>query len=254
MWSIFQEGLYTKVQYTGGIAAAGLGTIGFVLLAILIPYLLGSVNTAVIISRLLYRDDIRKYGSGNAGMTNMLRTFGKKAAVLTLLGDVLKTVIAVFVGAFFLGFQYARSFSLGFGGYLAALFCILGHVFPIYYRFKGGKGVLCTATAIAILSPITFGILLLVFVIIVGFTKYVSLGSIMCAMMYPLFLFKSLQVATGGGTPLGHMLLVSFAIAGFLVWCHRTNLSRLLSGKENKISFTKKNKYAADQSGEGEKE
>ena len=85
---------------------------------------------------------------------------------------------------------------------------------------------------------------------IVGFTKYVSLGSIMCAMMYPLFLFKSLQVATGGGTAPSHVLLISFAIAGFLVWCHRTNLSRLLAGKENKISFTKKDKYVADSADE----
>ena len=240
MWSILQDGLYTQVEYTNGVLAAAAGTIAFALLAMILPYLLGSINTAVIVSRWLYHDDIRNHGSGNAGMTNMLRTFGKKAAVLTLLGDVLKTVLAVLIGGFFMGFQYARSFSLGFGGYLAALFCILGHVFPIYYRFKGGKGVLCTATAVAILSPVAFAILLLVFAIIVGFTKYVSLGSIMCALMYPLFLFKSLQVATGGGTPLGHMMLISFAIAGFVVWCHRTNLSRLLAGEENKISFKKK--------------
>lgn len=251
MDKILQEGLITQIEIATSDAKTGLllaafCTIGLVLLTILIPYLLGSVNSAIIVSKVLYRDDIRKYGSGNAGMTNMLRTFGKKAAVLTLLGDVLKTVIAVFVGAFFLGFQYAKSFSLGFGSYLAALFCILGHVFPVYYRFKGGKGVLCTATAIAILSPITFGILLLVFAIIVGFTKYVSLGSIMCAMMYPLFLFKSLQVATGGGTPLGYMLLISFSIAGLLVWCHRTNIGRLMRGEENKLSFKKKDKFLTE--------
>ena len=246
MQSILQNGLYTVVQYKSGVGAAVAGTVGFALLAMLIPYLLGSINTAVVISRLLYKDDIRRYGSGNAGMTNMLRTFGKKAAVLTLLGDVVKTLLAILVGGVFMGLQYIRGFSIGYGGYLAALFCILGHVFPIYYRFKGGKGVLCTATAVAALSPIAFGLLFVVFVIIVGFTKYVSLGSVMCALMYPLFLFKSLQVVMNGGTAPVHMLLISFVIAGFLVWCHRTNIGRLMRGEENKLSFKKKDKFLAE--------
>ena len=251
MGKILQEGLMTQIEIVTSDAKTGLllaafCTIGFALLTILIPYLLGSINSAIIVSKVLYRDDIRRYGSGNAGMTNMLRTFGKKAAVLTLLGDVLKTVLSILIGGLFMGLAYAKSYSLGMGGYLAAMFCVLGHVFPVYYRFKGGKGVLCAATAIAMLSPVTFGIVLVVFAIIVGFTKYVSLGSIMCALMYPLFLFKSMQVATGGSTPPAHMTLASFLIAAFVIWCHRTNLSRLLKGKENKISFSKKDKFAAE--------
>ena len=110
-----------------------LGLLGAILaFAVLIPYLLGSINSAVVISRLLYHDDVRNHGSGNAGTTNMLRTYGKVAALLTLLGDVLKTVLAVCIGSFTL--------SAAIGGWIAAFFCMIGHIFPLYYRFRGGKG------------------------------------------------------------------------------------------------------------------
>ena len=113
--------------------------IAFVLVGMVSAYLSGSINSAIIISKVLYRDDIRKYGSGNAGMTNMLRTFGGRAAVLTLLGDILKTVLAIFITGCLLGFHYAGGISFGDGYcYIAGLFAMLGHIFPIYYGFKGG--------------------------------------------------------------------------------------------------------------------
>ena len=102
---------------------------------ILVSYLLGSINTAIIISKLLYKDDIRRHGSGNGGMTNMLRTYGKGAAGLTLVGDLMKTVIAIFVAAIFFGFNYVAGISTGDGiCYIAGLFVVVGHVFPIYYK------------------------------------------------------------------------------------------------------------------------
>ena len=107
---------------------------------IIVSYLLGSINTSIIISKVLYKDDIRRHGSGNAGMTNMLRTYGKGAAGLTLVGDLMKTVIAIFFAAFFFGFGYVRGVSTGMGiCYVAGLFVVIGHVFPIFYNFKGGK-------------------------------------------------------------------------------------------------------------------
>ena len=150
-----------------------------VIICIAAPYLLGSMNFAIIISKSKYKSDIRSYGSGNAGMTNMMRTFGKTAAALTLTGDAAKALVSGFMGYLLLGY---------YGAYIAGLFCILGHMFPIYYKFKGGKGVVTAYVSILMCDPIVFLILLFIFVIIVLFTKYISLGSVMCMMLYPLVL------------------------------------------------------------------
>ncbi len=195
--------------------------------AMIIPYLLGSINTAVILSRLLYHDDVRKHGSGNAGMTNMLRTYGKGAAGLTLLGDMLKTVLAVGVGSL--------AMSCNFGGWIAALFCMMGHIFPIYYHYRGGKGVLCAATAVLLLSPFSFLFSFVTFVILVSMTRYVSLGSLIGAMMLPLYVNASNAITQSGGIN----GFVSVAMALLILWCHRENIRRIQQGKESKLSFHK---------------
>ena len=240
-WNLFYEGLDEIVTYHSRGALIFCTTL-FYVLAFAIPYLLGSVNSAVLISHVFYRDDIRNHGSGNAGLTNTLRTYGKKAALFVLLGDILKTVLAVFIGGLFVGMRYMGGFSLDWGGFLGAVGCILGHVYPIYYKFKGGKGVLCTATAILILSPMVFAVLFLVFVIMVGYTKYVSLGSIMSALLYPVFyniLFKVWFSAKPVATPPCAILFAVF-IAFFIVYLHRTNIQRLMKGEENRLSFKKR--------------
>ena len=119
-------------------------------------YLLGSINPSIIFSRLLHHDDIRNHGSGNAGMTNVLRTYGKKSAFLTLAGDTLKTALAVFVGGLCFGFGYVGGIATGEAPYIAGLFAVVGHIYPAYYKLKGGKGVLVTATMALILTPIPF--------------------------------------------------------------------------------------------------
>lgn len=199
--------------------------------AVVLPYLLGSVNSAVVVSRLLYHDDVRNHGSGNAGTTNMLRTYGKGAALLTLLGDVLKTVLAVCIGSFTL--------AAAVGGWTAALFCMIGHIFPLYYRFHGGKGVLCTATAVAMLSPMAFLCAIFTFVVIVAFTKYVSLGSIFGGLMLPLFVNFENRI-NPYGSPVE--AVVSIAMALLILWCHRANMRRIQEGKESKLSFKSKKK------------
>lgn len=199
------------------------------LLTLTIPYLLGSVNFALVISKLFYHDDIRKYGSGNAGMTNMLRTYGKGAALATLLCDMLKSVVSVLLGSFMLG--------TAFGGYLAGTFCILGHIFPIFFKFKGGKGVATVAAMILTLDPLCFLILLIVFVLLVAATKYVSLGSTICMMLYPIITYK---LATHGSV--GFPVLFSFLVAALIVFMHRSNIMRIKNHTENKISFSKHNK------------
>ena len=197
-----------------------------VLLCIVLPYLLGSVNFALVISRCFYRDDVRKHGSGNAGMTNMLRTYGKTAAAATLLCDMLKATAAIFFGAFIYGIN---------GGYIAGLFCIMGHIFSVFFKFKGGKGVATTAAMILTLDPLCFLILLIIFIVLVAGTKYVSLGSIICMMLYPILTYK---LASWGYH--GFPVLISFMVAALVIFMHRDNIKRLLNHTENKISFSKK--------------
>lgn len=220
---------------------------------IIASYLLGSINTAIIVSRLVYKDDIRRHGSGNAGMTNMLRTYGKGVAGLTLLGDLMKTVIAIFFAAIFFGFNYVAGVSTGNGVcYIAGLFVVVGHIFPIYYKFKGGKGVLATASMALILSPVPFLILFLIFVLIVGTSKYVSLGSVTVAVLYPVVLnayFKFLFAEIERSLP-GFTALASILLAILIVWCHRGNLSRISNRTEHKISFGKKPNASEDTSNE----
>ncbi len=217
-----------------------------VILCIAAGYFLGSVNAAIIVSKVLYRDDIRKYGSGNAGLTNMLRTYGKKAAVFTLLGDVLKTVLAVLLGRF-IGFPLSSLEAFGasstgnlfsIGAYIAALFAVIGHTFPIYYKFRGGKGVLSAATAVCMLQPLVFLFLLLIFVIIVLGTKFVSLGSIIAVMLYPILLDRI------NGTSI--CTIFALMIAAIVVVNHRENIKRLWAGKENKLSLGKSKKQETD--------
>lgn len=212
----------------------------FMFLVLLGSYLLGSVNSAIIVSKALFRDDIRKHGSGNAGMTNMLRTYGKKAAALTLIGDMMKTVLSVGMAGLFFGFQYIGGMSVNYVLYVAGLLAAIGHVFPCFYLFKGGKGVLVTATMGLILTPLVFLALFVIFVIAVALWRYISLGSVTVAVLYPValdFYFKAVLHAQ----PSGPILLTSMLLAALIVWCHRENLKRITNRTENKFSFGKKN-------------
>ena len=228
--------------------------LGFALFSMVAAYLLGSINSAILISKVLYRDDIRNHGSGNGGMTNMLRTFGKGAAGLTLLGDLLKTVLAVCIAGLLLGFNYAGGICHGDGYcYVAGLFAVIGHIFPIYYGFKGGKGVLVTSAMALVVSPIPFLILLVIFVVVVWLSKYVSLGSVIVAVLYPVVLTGYIKMM---GAPLpGLLTLCTILIAIIIVYCHRENLQRISDRTERKISFSKKDvevKKEADEDGDDE--
>ena len=212
---------------------------GFVFIVLLASYLLGSLNSAIIVSKLLFKEDIRTKGSGNAGLTNMLRIYGKKAAVLTLIGDLSKTVLSVGITGLVFGFQYVGGISVNFLPYAAGLLAVIGHIFPCYYRFKGGKGVLVTSTMGLILTPMLFLALFILFVIVVALWKYVSLGSVIVAVLYPIgidFYFKGILHAQ----PSGPILLCSMILAALIVWCHRANLKRIGERTENKLSFGKK--------------
>ncbi len=231
----FETDLY-KVLTERLALGSGLSLALCVLLAIAVPYLLGSLNFGIILSKLFFHEDIRNYGSGNAGTTNMLRTYGKRAAVLTLVCDMLKGVVAILVGALVLN---PAAYAPVDGIALAALFVILGHCFPCFYHFKGGKGVATFAIVILVTRPLIFVLLLFIFAVIVAGTRFISLASIICALMFPVLLNR---LETVDYYPMGWFHLVAVAIALLIVFMHRANIKRLLAGKESKVSFSKKQK------------
>jgi glycerol-3-phosphate acyltransferase PlsY len=235
--------------------------IAAVLLCMIVPYFFGSVNSAVLVSRLLFRDDVRNHGSRNAGLTNMYRVYGVKGALPTLVGDMLKAVISVYFGGFLIGLSFTNGFSLGFGGYIAAVACVIGHIWPIFYGFKGGKGVLCSAVSVGLLCPWVLLVLFILFVGVFLLTRYVSLSSCVAAGLFPVFLPPLMQtllvVEIDGvelvGVPL-HITLFSFAIAFLVFYCHRTNLRRLWNGEESKFSFRRSSAVTPKKEERGENE
>ena len=204
-------------------------------LVFVVAYLLGSVNFALVISKLVYHDDIRTHGSGNAGTTNVLRTYGKGAAVATFAGDGLKGVVAILIAcAVFGGTFYAPA-----AAYLAALFAITGHIFPCFAKFRGGKGFATSFISILALNPVLFLILCFVFFPLVLGTHYVSLGSITTMWFYSLFLFslgKTFNPTGDYGVP----ALCALLMALLVTFSHRTNIKRLLNRTESKTYFFKK--------------
>jgi glycerol-3-phosphate acyltransferase PlsY len=204
-------------------------------------YVIGSVNGAIITSKYFYKKDIRKFGSGNAGLTNFYRVFGKGGAIAVVLIDVVKTVAPVLIGGFlfsrFLNADYfvdVGFFSLSlFGSELAGFFVMLGHSYPLYYGFKGGKGVMAMGT---ILFFVDWRIALFgwgAFILVTLLTRYVSLGSIIGVTAYPVS-----QALMGlGGT---WELIIAVLSAVLLIFRHKENIKRLIKGKESKFSFKRK--------------
>lgn len=227
---------YIMQNVSGGFATAFFIAGG--LLCALIGYFFGSLNFALILSKKMYNEDIRNYGSKNAGTTNMMRTYGKKAAFLTILGDILKAVAAVAIGCFAMG--------INFGGYLTGLFCVIGHVFPAYYGFKGGKGVATAAAVILMLNPFVFLCVIGVFVITVLLSRYVSLGSVLAAAVFPLLTYTTLFSPENTLPHRGFAFLFSFVMAVIVIVRHKENLSRLAHGTESKFSFKRSKKPTSE--------
>ena len=214
--------------------------VGLILFVMASSYLLGSLSSAIIVSKDMFKDDVRNHGSGNAGLTNVLRTYGMGAAGLTLLGDLLKAALSVLICAVIFGFEYNGGISLNGYCYLAGMCAVLGHVYPVFYGFKGGKGVLVTAAMALILAPAVCAALLLTFIIIVIISGFVSLGSIIVAALFPIAI-SLYSLLVGGGLEL-LTLIVTLFLGIFVIWCHRSNIKRLLSGSEKRISVGKKEK------------
>ena len=198
----------------------------------IVAYLIGSISFSIIISKKMAGFDVREKGSGNAGATNMLRSVGKKAAALTLLGDALKGVVAILfamlVGAF------AKEIDNELLKYVAGIFVVIGHTFPIFFGFRGGKGV-ATSLGVILMLNWKIGLICLVFaLLLMALTKMVSMGSVGAAILFPvLVLFVDTNLTMG-------KLLCSVLLAAFVAFNHRSNIKRILNGTENKLSFKKK--------------
>ena len=194
---------------------------------ILVSYLLGCINGSVMVSHFIIKDDVRKHGSGNAGLTNFYRTYGAKYALMVIALDMGKTVVACLIG----GFMFSHLFGdWTLGVLLGGLGCELGHVFPVFFGFKGGKGIL-SGSMLAILlgwkvALVAWG----VFMLLWALTRYVSLGSLAAAVSLPITVYFFLGhnwVYTG----------LALFMAALVVYCHRENIVRLLHGTENKFKW-----------------
>lgn len=204
----------------------------YIVVAIL-SYLIGSINFSIIISKKVAGFDVREKGSGNAGTTNMLRTVGKKAALITLVCDILKGVISILL-ALLIG-KIAKEANNSILVQIAGILVIIGHTFPIFFKFKGGKGV-ATAVGVLLTTNWQIGLICLIFgLVLIALTRMVSLGSITAAILFPiLVLFIKTNYIVEG-----NYFIYSLIIAVMVVFNHRENVKRLLSGTENKLSFKK---------------
>ena len=215
--------------------------IGACVLAAIVAYLLGSISSAVIVSRGYAHDDVRKYGSKNAGMTNVLRTYGKLPALFTFLGDFVKGILAVLAGRLIFSLLGVTDFD---AGYLAGFFALLGHLYPIYFGFKGGKGVLTSLGIILVVNPLVLLILLIIFLPVLFITRIVSLVSVTGAVLYP---FVTLIVDLCLRKPVLFDFLFAVLFSLIVIWRHRSNIQRLLNGTERRIGDKKPEEQGKNQ-------
>jgi len=192
------------------------------IVALFLAYLVGSFSSAIIISKLKGLEDPRSVGSGNPGATNVLRSGDKTAAILTLMGDILKGFLPVMIVRLFGASPMLVA--------LVGLIAFLGHLYPVYYQFKGGKGVATAAGVLLAISPLTVFFLICIWFAIAFLTGYSSLAALIAAAAAPLILMLVKPT-------LAYVLLAGM-IAGFLIWRHRENITRLLNGQESKINLT----------------
>ena len=217
----------------------------------IIAYLLGSINTAVMVTKIVTKGkkDIRQMGSGNAGFTNVLRSVGKTPAIVTIVCDALKCVIAVFIGGLIFSMistdnQVLSTVFITCGKYIAGIFCIDGHSYPVYIQFKGGKGVVTAAGLMLSEDWRVFLLILGTFLIVFIFSKIISLASITCAALYAPYTFGATFIFDylNGDFSLAYVLLSTSAalvIGVFVIVKHKDNIKRLIRGEEKKITSKK---------------
>lgn len=206
----------------------------YILMAV-IAYAIGSVNFSVILSKKIAGFDVREKGSGNAGTTNMLRSVGKGAAALTLILDILKGLVAILIAKYIVG-NLADSANTAILAQLAGFFVVVGHTFPMFFGFKGGKGVATALGVLLLLHPLIGGICLVFALTVMALTRMVSLGSIMAAILFPVLTIFIDDGYTAEGY---NYIIFGIAMAALVIFNHRANLKRIYNGTENRVSFKK---------------
>lgn len=195
-----------------------------IFLVIIISYLLGNFQTSYLLGKIFMKTDIREFGSGNAGTTNALRVYGKNFAIATLVLDALKGAIAVLIGRYFLG---------ELGAYLAGISVVLGHDWPIFLQFKGGKGIATTIGVGLAISPSVAIICIIIALLIIALTKYVSLGTMSAIVLWPILSYILMML--GREVVNYRFLIFSSILALIAIYKHKANISRLLKGEESKF-------------------
>lgn len=197
-----------------------------IILLMVVGYLLGNLNGAILVSKLLLKEDVRNHGSGNAGLTNFFRSYGGSTTLLVLVIDVLKAVAAALLGGWLL-----RQFNcVELGKMLGGTFAVLGHMFPVFFQFRGGKGILSSAALAGVMDWRVLLVILAVFIIAVVATRYVSLGSCLGAIAFtPAFAW----CFPGNWI----IILIAAILSIAALFMHRKNIRRLISGTENKLTF-----------------
>ena len=219
-----------------------------ILICMVIGYLLGSINTGILITKAVQHRDIRQQGSGNAGMTNVIRTVGKKAGVLTFVGDFLKCVLACLLALALMHFAAGWAFALYTPEsrqllYRVGAACVVGHMFPLYFKFQGGKGVV-TASAMMLMADWRVFLLILgTFLLLALWKRIISLGSVVCAAMFPVYALLLYGPVEGFLPNWWRPVLYALLVGLLCLWKHRGNIQRLLKGEEKPLT-SKKEKTA----------
>lgn len=227
-----------------------------------LAYLAGSINTSVILSKSMYGEDVRDSGSGNAGATNMLRTYGAGIAVLTLICDILKgallVLLATWLDVIFSSYfksspmtDFERIYLLDNLKYIVGIFVVLGHDFPIWFGFRGGKGVATSLGVILALNPIIGLIVLIIALLIMIFSRYVSLGSVIGAVVYPFIVLTYILAGGESFTENIVYIIMAFSLAFLLIIKHHSNIKRLKNGTENML-FAKKSSEDTEETEDAE--
>ncbi len=198
-----------------------------------IAYAIGSVNFSVILSKKMAGFDVRERGSGNAGTTNMLRSVGKGPAALTLILDILKGVVPILIARFIVG-NIASEANTAILVQVAGFFAVVGHTFPVFFGFKGGKGVATSLGVLLVMNPLIGGICLVFALVVMALTRMVSLGSIMAAILFPVLTIFITDSYIADGY---NYIIFGIAMAALVIFNHRSNIKRLYKGEENRLSF-----------------
>lgn len=207
-------------------------TIFWLILILIISYLLGSISTAILVGKIISGDDIRTHGSGNAGATNALRTYGKTAAAFVTLGDCLKAVTSCILAILIAHFTPLGADNSKLAIYCAGFGAVLGHNFPLYFKFKGGKGILVSVTALMFANWQIALAVVVISIAIMAITKYVSLGSVIGSILFIVFAFIFELDNTA-------YVIFTTALALLAIYKHKTNIVRLIKGTESKLTDKK---------------